>query len=149
MKQETEDSLILVSGRIPSKKNSKNIVLLGADGRTKQLIHSGIIRPILLPSNEYLEWQRNKSSSADILKHKDKEFHKVSITLTFYPPDRRSADLTNKADSIMDLLKDNKICIDDNWFVVPELILRRGPIDKLDPRVEILIQPLPEDSFPE
>lgn len=58
-------------------------------------------------------------------------------TLTFYPSTRRRSDLTNKAESIMDLLVDAGILEDDNWFVVPKVTLLFGGIDKDNPRVEI------------
>ena len=62
-----------------------------------------------------------------------------SITLTFYPSTRRKSDLTNKAESVMDLLVDCKIIPDDNWFEVPKVVLLFGGVDKLYPRVEISI----------
>jgi Holliday junction resolvase RusA-like endonuclease len=55
-------------------------------------------------------------------------------------PDAIRADLTNKAESIMDLLVDAGVLQDDNWNVVPEVILRCKGIDRTNPRAEITIE---------
>lgn len=49
------------------------------------------------------------------------------------------ADLTNKAESVMDLLVDCGIIVDDSWQVVEKLTLRIGGIDKKNPRVVVEI----------
>lgn len=61
------------------------------------------------------------------------------IELILYPESLRASDLTNKAESIMDLLVDAGIIEDDNWFVVPEVNLKFGGKDKNNPRCEIII----------
>ncbi|MCK4521393.1 MAG: hypothetical protein KAU20_02380 [Nanoarchaeota archaeon] len=45
------------------------------------------------------------------------------IKINFFFPDLKVADLTNKADSVMDLLVDFGIIKDDSWLVCPELHL--------------------------
>lgn len=62
-----------------------------------------------------------------------------TVEITFFAPDARKADLSNKAESLMDLLVDTKILEDDNWFVVKKLTLIFGGIDKKNPRAEIEI----------
>ncbi len=62
-----------------------------------------------------------------------------SIEIVIYAPDKRKSDLTNKAESIMDLLVDNKIIEDDNWFEIPFITLKFGGVDRGDPRAEIVI----------
>lgn len=62
-----------------------------------------------------------------------------SVIIDFYFPDARKTDLTNKSESIMDLLVDSMILEDDNHVVVPKLILRSKGIDKKNPRAEITI----------
>lgn len=65
-------------------------------------------------------------------------FDKVRIVeITFYPSTLRKSDLTNKAESVMDLLVDVGIIEDDNWFVVGYLNLRFGGKDTENPRAEI------------
>jgi hypothetical protein len=40
----------------------------------------------------------------------------------------------------MDLLVDGGVLEDDSWFVVPNLALEFGGVDKLNPRVEVEIE---------
>lgn len=61
------------------------------------------------------------------------------MVLTFFAPDKRATDLSNKAESVMDLLVDNRVIEDDNWFVCPDLHLKFGGVDTLKPRCEIEI----------
>ena len=56
-----------------------------------------------------------------------------------FPADKRKADLTNKAESIMDLLVDTKIIEDDNWFIINNINLKFGGVDTKNPRAEIEI----------
>ena len=59
------------------------------------------------------------------------------IKLTFYAGDNRKFDLSNKAESIMDLLVDTKLIEDDNYSVISELTLKFGGVDKGNARCEI------------
>lgn len=61
------------------------------------------------------------------------------IKMTIYFPDRRRSDLTNKAESVMDLLVDFWILKDDSHDVVYTLHLHSGWVDKENPRAEIII----------
>lgn len=63
----------------------------------------------------------------------------TSVELKFFPSTKRLFDLSNKTESIMDLLVDAGIIQDDNYSVVPKLILEIGEHDKLNPRCEITI----------
>jgi len=113
-------------GRIPSKKNS----------RWTKIIR-GI--PIQLPSKKFVEWHREQSEALLAFKLPKKPLENVKVTITFYAPDLRKTDLTNKAESIMDVLVDNKFLKDDNWYVVPEITLKFAGKDKENPRAEIEI----------
>ena len=62
---------------------------------------------------------------------------KIGVEMMFYFPDKRRADLTNKAESVMDLLVDAGIIKDDNASVCPEVLLRFGGVDRERPRVEV------------
>jgi len=64
---------------------------------------------------------------------------KAEMTITIFFPDLRRSDLSNKAESIMDLLVDNRFIEDDNHEVVPKLTLISGGIDRKEPRCEINI----------
>jgi len=116
---------IILKGRIPSKKNSKYLVYRGG-------------RPYFIPSPAYKLWHEEQSWVIKKCRPKT-PIEKCDVTLIFYAPDRRAADLTNKAESIMDLLVDNGIIKDDNWFVVIKLNLIFNEVDKENPRVIINI----------
>ncbi len=114
---------ITLKGRIPSKKNSKVMICKGT-------------RPMLISSKKHKEWWEDQMWEL-------KKYYRVedveSIEITFYAPDKRKADKTNKAESIMDLLVDSDIIEDDNWYVFNTLILKFGGVDKENPRAEIII----------
>jgi Holliday junction resolvase RusA-like endonuclease len=59
--------------------------------------------------------------------------------MVFLMPDARRTDLTNKAESVADLLVDNGIIKDDSWQVIDEMLLRCDGIDRKNPRVEITL----------
>lgn len=62
-----------------------------------------------------------------------------SIEIVFFPKTRRAFDLTNYAESVMDLLVDAGIIEDDKYTIVPRITLQVGEVDKLNPRVEVTI----------
>ena len=95
-------------------------------------------RPILISSPAYATWHETQMW---ILKdHKiRKQVPKTikSMKLNFYAPDSRKTDLTNKTESIMDLFVDAGLLKDDNWYIIPQLILNFCGVDRTNPRVEI------------
>ena len=111
---------ITLKGRIPSKKNSKIMVCRGR-------------YPMLLPSENYTKW--HKEASAQLPRQTKEEFHNVHFTL--FAPDRRAGDLSNKFESVADLLVDNKIIKDDNWFVLENITMIFGGVDTKNPRAII------------
>lgn len=113
-----------IKGRIPSKKNSRNIFNRGG-------------RIINVPSAKHQEWHDNAEWQIPI--EAQQGFDKCSIELTIFAPDKRPGDLTNKAESVMDLLVDVGVLADDNWYVCSDLHLKFGGIDKQNPRAEIVI----------
>lgn len=117
-------SKILIKGDVPSKKNSKQIIYVRG-------------RPLIIPSKNHKEWHTQALSQLTGIKPVDKDI-KV-IELKFYPSTKRKFDLTNKAESIMDLLVDAGIIEDDNYSIVPKIILEIGDHDKINPRAEITI----------
>ena len=117
---------IIVSGRIPSKKNNVNIFV-----KNNKLFKT--------PSSAYRSWHKESCKQLSILKGCTVE-SPSHVEITIFAPDKRKSDLTNKAESIMDLLVDNGIMKDDNWFVVPKINLVFGGVDKFNPRAEITIQ---------
>jgi hypothetical protein len=121
----TSNPTLIIRGRIPSKKNSR--LLFVQRGRLMNI-----------PSKQYAAW--HKLASSQILEFKDQLIEDIDhIELDFYAPDRRGTDLTNKAESIMDLLVDNGIIKDDNWWIVSRLVLNFMGVDKAYPRCSVYI----------
>lgn len=108
---------IVIQGRVPSKKNSR---INTRSGRS-------------FPSAKYTEWHKDASRQ---LIGVNKILEK-GITIEFFMPDNRRCDLTNKAESIMDLLVDNGLLEDDCWQVTGYVILVPCGVDKENPRAEI------------
>lgn len=100
---------IRLTGPIPSKKNSRTTQR--STGRT-------------FPSKRYKEWWRD--AGIQLLEQRVTNIaieQAEVIWLAFIFPDRRRRDLTNAAESVMDLLVDHKILIDDCWTVTGEVHL--------------------------
>lgn len=117
----------IITGDVPSKKNSRNIFsrqgkIFNIPNRKHQEWH------------EYAMWQLRQFS-----KNRTPIYNIASIQITFYPSHKRKSDLSNKAESVMDLLVDAGVIEDDNWFEVPALLLGFGGVDKENPRCEIVI----------
>lgn len=113
---------IILKGRIPSKKNSKRRIQRGRN-------------IFMVPSREHQLW--HVQASAQLPKLPKPLQYTSGIEFTLYAPDKRKADLSNKWESVADLLVDNGILADDNWFVVPKVIMLFGGVDKENPRVII------------
>lgn len=99
---------IIFTWFIPSKKNSKQIIK-----RWK--------RTFIVSSDNYQKWQQEHLI---LLKGYSKIEWTLKINIKFQWWDKRKADLTNKAESIMDLLVDAKIIEDDNYEVIREVNLK-------------------------
>lgn len=112
--------VITLVGRVPSKKNSR---ISTRSGRT-------------FPSKQYTAW--HKDASAQLIGKKAIKPN-TPITFILYPPDNRKADLSNKWESIGDLLVDNHIIEDDNYYIVDDIHLLFGCVDRENPRGEIYI----------
>jgi hypothetical protein len=108
---------ITLLGRVPSKKNSRNAYCIKG-------------RAILAPNKDYVKW--HKEVSLQLPKPPKEEFHNIHFTL--YAPDKRAGDLSNKFESVADLLVNNKIIKDDNWFVLENVCLLFGGVDRDNPR---------------
>ena len=116
---------LTLKGSVPSKKNSKRRIQRGRN-------------VFMVPSEAHEAWHGTAIHEA--IKQwagKPTLTETRQVVLNFYGADRRKADLSNKAESVMDLLVDAGILLDDNWFVVPCLVLLFACVDKDDPRVVI------------
>lgn len=118
---------ITIYGRIPSKKNSRCLFVRGN-------------KIVNIPSKRYKEW--HKQASEQLVPYLIPQPLKSikSVEILIFAPDKRKSDLTNKAESIMDLLVDSGILFDDNWNVVKEVTIKYGGLDREDPRCKIVIR---------
>lgn len=120
--------LIELKGHVPSKKNSKRRVQRGG-------------RVFMIPSEAHEQW--HKGAMWEIRMqwsgHEPPVQLTKSVQIEFYAKDKRANDLSNKAESIMDLLVDAAVLVDDNWSVVPVLLLIFRGVDKVNPRALITI----------
>lgn len=89
--------------------------------------------PISLPSTAYSKWHKDASKQVA----GSRKQSSPDISLTFYFPDKRRCDLTNKAESVMDLLVDCGILEDDSWQFTGRVQLIPGGVEKDNPRVEV------------
>lgn len=117
---------IVLKGRIPSKKNNRDIF----KSRGKIVNRPGI---------KYRSW--NRIARLEVMSQiAKKKFDNISsVKIVFWFPDNIKKDLTNAAESIMDLLVDCGTIKDDCWQIIPEIILRCEGIDRKNPRAEIWI----------
>ncbi len=118
-----KSAFFTIWGNIPSKKNSR--LLFWRNGRQYNI-----------PSPAYTKWENTAVFYIRHIKPVDKV---NSVTLTFYAESKRRKDLTNCAEGVMDLLVKAGILQDDNWFVVPKIVLVFGGVDRQEPKVEIQI----------
>ena len=115
-----------VKGRIPSKKNNQQI-LRGKGGR-----------PFITPSKKFKDWQKDAFIQLLSQKVPRSNFKCSMVELRIYFPDHRKADLTNKTESIMDMMVDYGAMEDDNWKCTGPVMLFPY-YDKVNPRVEITL----------
>ena len=104
---------IQLVGRIPSKKNSKQI-----------RINAATKKPFICSSKDHEEWHRGMSLALLAMRTPKPRLSGVSVTLEITFGDLRKSDLSNKAESVMDLLVDYGVLADDNYIDVPALSLR-------------------------
>jgi Holliday junction resolvase RusA-like endonuclease len=109
----------LLYGTVPSKKNSR---INTRSGRS-------------FPSERYSAWHKQVIRTLPAVTVEGP----VCINMAFALDSLRSRDLTNMAESVMDLLVDAGILADDNWKVCPEITLT-GRLDRIAPGVAISIR---------
>ena len=145
-KMETGQTTIrfVVTGKIPSKKNSSSAVVVRKDARAHLKEHSkdgmisikeaqkaiGLTRGKIMPNLEYNAWrdkmkpviQEQTKFWMDRLQEKGLMFplYFCHISIRFYINNEYFLDSISKEESILDLLVDCKVLADDNRFVLPD-----------------------------
>lgn len=118
----------VITGRIPSKKNSRRAIYV--HGRT-----------IMIASKDHEAW--HKAAALELRVQMPRKLILSGpncVTIALYPPNKVRGDLTNKAESIMDLLVDCGVLRDDNWDEVPEVNLIFAGVSRENPRAEIKVE---------
>lgn len=108
-----------LEGIPPSKKNSHIII-----------VNKKTLRPMVIPSTEYRKWEKATASLLRLQANELKVFDPIeacSIELCYEVKDKRSWDLTNKTESVMDALVSANILKDDDRFNVQDIRIRWFP----------------------
>lgn len=109
---------IILTGIVPSKKNSRINTRSG----------------LSFPSKKYTTWHKDAVKQLQGVK---KIPSGTPLVFTYYNDSKRSGDLSNKWQSIEDTFTDCGIIEDDNWFILPDIHMKFGGVDKENPRAEI------------
>ena len=93
---------------------------------------------ISIPSKAYAKWHTD--AEYQLFNEKTRIEGVLEIDLKFWVQNNRPADLDNKSQSVLDLLKDCEIIEDDCWQVTRKISAECLGIDRENPRVEINIR---------
>lgn len=127
MNQKTNLQFFL-PGTVPPKKNSKIL-----NARTKKIF----------PSNRHRKWHTMakmfvpKKLRGALLKN-------IELTMFFVVPDNKIRDLNNMQESVLDLLVDAKVILDDRWQYLPSITIKIKGICKESPGVLVVINEIDE-----
>lgn len=111
---------ITIYWRVPSKKNSKQI-----------------FKWRLFSSKAYLQWEKEQIRYLIDIWLEIEEKAPYKIVCNFYMPDKRVTDLSNKFESVADMLVKYWLLEDDNYLILPNIELNFKWVDKENPRCEI------------
>jgi Holliday junction resolvase RusA-like endonuclease len=88
------------------------------------------------PSKKYKEWMKLcEHITTDVFNAEC-----VSMRYTFFWPDNRARDLSNRIKAAEDFIVKRGVIKDDCWQVVSRIELISGGIDKQNPRVEVYLE---------
>lgn len=97
---------ITLQGLVKPKKNSKRMVM--GIGR----------KPVLLSSVGFMAWHKSAMEQLAMGAYpRNKISEPISVKIQFMIKDNRRRDLTNMAESVMDLLVDYGVIDDDRWQI--------------------------------
>lgn len=106
--QSRKGILLYLDGLIPSKKNSR--VTNRKTGRS-------------FPSRKYTQWHKDATEQLTWQEPGPATGDPLKVRAHLFFGTRGRADLTNKAESVMDLLVDFGVLPDDSWLVVNDIRL--------------------------
>lgn len=112
---------ILVPPR--TKKNSQRIVM-------------GKGHPIVLPSKQYVEYEKNCKAYVPAIEPID---YPVNIKAVYFMQTRHRVDLCNLHEALCDMLVHHKVLEDDNCKIVASMDGSYVDYDKENPRTEVVI----------
>jgi Holliday junction resolvase RusA-like endonuclease len=120
---------ITLQGLVRPKKNSKRVVM--GIGR----------KPVILSSVGFLAWHKSAMTQLAIGAYpRNKISTPIMVKIQFMIKDSRRRDLTNMAESVMDLLVDYGVIADDRWQIC-RFVSMVGFVDTED-SVKIVIESL-------
>lgn len=104
-----------INGETVAKKNSKQVFVRGG-------------RPIVTTSERYKIWWENAKMQLipqiNLVKNQLPIDGKLSVKIEFFHADNRRRDSDNGLSSILDLLVDVGILVDDRWQIVKYLTVK-------------------------
>ena len=106
-----------------TKKNSQQIIIVKG-------------RPMIFPSKQYKEFERN----ALWFVPKDGIDYQVNVKALFYMKTKRKVDLTNLLEALDDVLVKGGLLVDDNFTIIAGHDGSRVLYDKDNPRIEVEIE---------
>ena len=115
---------LVIRGDVPSKKNNKQIFVNKRTGK-----------PFISSSKSHKLWHKGAMLQLQSFRRQYARLDEMRVK--FFPSTARKFDLSNKFESIADLLVDAKILEDDNNGVLGKILLEFGGVSRIDPRVEI------------
>ncbi len=120
----TPNQPIVIEGETPSKKNGR--MLTSKNGRL-----------LSIPSERYKTW--HTQALWQLKKYQPITVYPCALTIVLWGATKRRWDLDNRATSVLDVLQDAGILVDDDWSHVQTLTIQYGGIDKKHPRAEIWV----------
>lgn len=122
--------MIVILGQCPSLKNNKQLFINRRTG--KHFITS---------SKTAKDWTAQALAQLEYVE--PIQDYPIRLSATFYCKDNRRRDLDNMLSTCLDALRHGGVLEDDNWQLIPEVVIR-GALDKKHPRVEITIKQIEE-----
>lgn len=115
---------------VPSKKNSMRIGMVKADEGPVISVRTGnTLKPVMLSSSTYDQWRSdqmvlfNKAAAGMAIAGYSLPIARAKIKVHFYFGDSFDRDLSNKFETIADMLVDAGIIIDDSFKVLKPITL--------------------------